>query len=104
MSETNLQSKKEQDIHSISSKETLYTRDIDSNDQGIINIISILLTNICEDNNNKIQNEITKCFESETQPSINIEDYITRLYNFSKPNESIICLISFMHLNYYLSF
>ena len=90
MSETNLQSKKEQDIHSISSKETLYTRDIDSNDQGIINIISMLLTNICEDNNNKIQKEITKCFESETQPSISIEDYITRLYNFSKSNESTI--------------
>ena len=90
MSETNSQSKKEQDIYSISSKETLYRREFDSNEQGIVNIISMLLTNICEDNNNKNQNEISNCFESEAQPSISIQDYITRLYNFSKPNESTI--------------
>ena len=57
---------------------------------GIIQIISELFTNICDDKNNKNKNNITKYFDIETQPSISIKDYIARLYNFSNPNQSTI--------------
>ena len=91
MSEINYQSKIEKEIYSISDNEQFCRRiDIYSFDPGIIQIISELFTNICDDKNNKNKNNITKYFDIETQPSISIKDYIARLYNFSNPNQSTI--------------
>ena len=90
MSETNFKSKLEKELYSSLDKESLYERNEIPYDQGIINIISLLLTNICEENNEKNKNGIDKYFETQVEPSINIKDYITRLFVFSKPEESTI--------------
>ena len=90
MSETNIKSKIEKELYSSLDKESFYERNEISYDQGIINIISLLLTNICEENNEKNKNGIDKYFETQVEPSINIKDYITRLFVFSKPEESTI--------------
>ena len=90
MSETNIKSKIEKELYSSLDKESFYERNEIPYDQGIINIISLLLTNICEENNEKNKNGIDKYFETQVEPSINIKDYITRLFVFSKPEESTI--------------
>ena len=91
MSEINFKSKIEKEIYSISDNEQFCRRiEIYSFDSGIIQIISELFTNICDDKNNKNKNNIMKYFDIETQPSISIKDYIARLYNFSNPNQSTI--------------
>ena len=90
MSETNIKSKIEKELYSSLDKESFYERNEIPYDQGIINIISLLLTNICEENNEKNKNGIDKYFETQVKPSINIKDYITRLFVFSKPEESTI--------------
>ena len=95
MSETNFKSKIEKELYSSLDKESFYERNEIPYDQGIINIISLLLTNICEENNEKNKKVIDKYFETNVEPSISIKDYITRLFVFSKPEESTIisCLI-----------
>ena len=61
----------------------------------IIEIISDLLNNICEENKDKSENinKNIKPFMTESIPSLSIKDYLTRLSQFTKINESTIILI-----------
>ena len=61
----------------------------------IIEIISDLLNNICEENKVKSDNinKNIKPFMTESIPSLSIKDYLTRLSQFTKINESTIILI-----------
>ena len=90
MSETNFKTNKDKDIYNILNKESFYERNDAPYDQGLVDIISLLFTNICEENNEKNKNGVDKYFETKSEPSISIKDYIKRLYEFSKPNESTI--------------
>ena len=61
-----------------------------------IKIISDLLNNICEENENNAQNinsKNIKHFMTQSIPSVSIEDYIMRLCQFTETNESTIILI-----------
>ena len=61
-----------------------------------IKIISDLLNNICEENENKTQNISLiniKQFMTKVIPSISIEDYMMNLFIYTKINESTIILI-----------
>ena len=75
---------------------------IDSNtadekqEKKIIEKMSELLSDICDENTPKFKNEINpyiKPFLSKTIPSIKIKDYIERLYKYTKVNSSTIILI-----------
>mgnify|MGYP003571430727 CR=1 FL=1 len=61
----------------------------------MIEIISDLLNNICEENKVKSENinKNIKPFMTESIPSLSIKDYLTRLSQFTKINESTIILI-----------
>lgn len=61
----------------------------------MIEIISDLLNNICEENKVKSENinKNIKPFMTESIPSLSIKDYLTRLSQFTKMNESTIILI-----------
>ena len=61
----------------------------------MIEIISDLLNNICEENKVKSDNinKNIKPFMTESIPSLSIKDYLTRLSQFTKINESTIILI-----------
>ena len=61
----------------------------------LIEIISDLLNNICEENKVKSDNinKNIKPFRTESIPSLSIKDYLTRLSQFTKINESTIILI-----------
>ena len=61
----------------------------------MIEIISDLLNNICEENKDKSENinKNIKPFMTESIPSLSIKDYLTRLSQFTKINESTIILI-----------
>ena len=61
----------------------------------LIEIISDLLKNICEENKVKSDNinKNIKPFMTESIPSLSIKDYLTRLSQFTKINESTIILI-----------
>jgi hypothetical protein len=61
----------------------------------MIEIISDLLNNICEENKDKSENinKNIKPFMTESIPSLSIKDYLTRLSLFTKINESTIILI-----------
>ena len=61
----------------------------------LIEIISDLLNNICEENKVKSDNinKNIKPFMTESIPSLSIKDYLTRLSQFTKINESTIILI-----------
>ena len=61
----------------------------------MIEIISDLLNNICEENKVKSENinKNIKPFMTESIPSLSIKDYLTRLSLFTKINESTIILI-----------
>ena len=61
----------------------------------IIEIISDLLNNICEESKDKSENinKNIKPFMTESIPSLSIKDYLTRLSQFTKINESTIILI-----------
>ena len=61
----------------------------------MIEIISDLLNNICEENKVKSENinKNIKPFMTESIPSLSIKDYLIRLSQFSKMNESTIILI-----------
>ena len=61
----------------------------------MIEIISDLLINICEENKVKSDNinKNIKPFMTESIPSLSIKDYLTRLSQFTKINESTIILI-----------
>jgi hypothetical protein len=61
----------------------------------IIEIISDLLNNICEENKDKSENinKNIKPFMTESIPSLSIKDYLIRLSQFTKINESTIILI-----------
>lgn len=60
-----------------------------------VELISDLLKNICEENKKKkIQKSISiKFFTNKNIPSITIKDYLIRLTNYSKINESTIILV-----------
>ena len=61
-----------------------------------IKIISDLLNNICEENENKTKNIASiyvKPFMTKNIPSVSIENYMMRLFQFTKINESTIILI-----------
>jgi hypothetical protein len=61
----------------------------------MIEIISDLLNNICEENKVKSDNinKNIKPFMTESIPSLSIKDYLIRLSQFTKINESTIILI-----------
>ena len=61
----------------------------------LIEIISDLLNNICEENKVKSDsiNKNIKPFMTESIPSLSIKDYLIRLSQFTKINESTIILI-----------
>ena len=62
----------------------------------IINKISDLLSNICDENTKTIDNEknpFIKPFLSKIIPQISIKDYLERLYKYSRINSSTIILI-----------
>lgn len=61
----------------------------------MIEIISDLLNNICEENKVKSENinKNVKPFMTESIPSLSIKDYLTRLSQFTKINDSTIILI-----------
>ena len=61
----------------------------------MIEIISDLLNNICEENKVKSENinKSVKPFMTESIPSLSIKDYLTRLSQFTKINDSTIILI-----------
>ena len=61
----------------------------------MIEIISDLLNNICEENKVKSENinKSIKPFMTESIPSLSIKDYLIRLSQFTKMNESTIILI-----------
>ena len=60
-----------------------------------IEIISDLLNNICEENKikNEVQNIKIKPFTTKNIPSMSIKDYLLRLSQYTKINESTIILI-----------
>ena len=60
-----------------------------------IEIISDLLNNICEENKikNEVQNIKIKQFTTKNIPSMSIKDYLLRLSQYTKINESTIILI-----------
>ena len=63
----------------------------------IIEKISELFTEICDENKSELNpnntNTLIKPFISKQIPSISIKDYLTRLYKYSKINNSTIVLI-----------
>ena len=62
----------------------------------IIQKISDLLTNLCDENTkdyNSEKNQYIKPFLSRIIPTISIKDYLWRLYKYSKMNSSTIILI-----------
>ena len=67
----------------------------ENSEKKIIKKISDLFSNICQENTknyNKENNSITKPFLS-INPSISINDYLDRLYKYSKMNISTVILI-----------
>ncbi len=67
----------------------------ENSEKKIIKKISDLFSNICQENTknfNKENNSITKPFLS-ISPSISINDYLERLYKYSKMNISTVILI-----------
>ena len=60
-----------------------------------IEVISDLLNNICEENKikNEVQNIKIKPFTTKNIPSMSIKDYLLRLSQYTKINESTIILI-----------
>ncbi len=65
-------------------------------EKKIIEKMSELLSDICDENTHKFKNEINpyiKPFLAKTIPSISIKDYIERLYKYTKINSSTIILI-----------
>ena len=67
----------------------------ENSEKKIIKKISDLFSNICQENTknyNKENNPITKPFLS-ANPSISINDYLDRLYKYSKMNISTVILI-----------
>ena len=87
-------------INSISSKKK-YAKTEEFNKEeelaklSTIEIISDLFINICEENKAKKNknNYLLKSFTNKNIPSISIKDYLIRLSNYSKVNESTITLI-----------
>ena len=61
----------------------------------IIELISDLLSNICEENKkkNKQKNLLIKCFNNKNIPSISIKDYLFRLIKHTQINKSTIIII-----------
>ena len=79
--------KKNDKIFQISEEETVPLKTIE--------IISDLLNNICEENKDKTENidKNIKPFMTKNIPSMPIKDYLIRLCQFTKINESTIILI-----------
>ena len=85
--------------NSIFKKKCVVIEDLTKEDEIIINsiidIISDLFINICEENKTKktTNNFLLKSFTNKNIPSITIKDYLLRLSKYSKVNESTIILI-----------
>lgn len=86
--------------NSISSKKKYAKTEVFSQEEELrklstIEIISDLFINICEENKTKKKqkNYLLKSFTNKNIPSISIKDYLIRLSNYSKVNESTIILI-----------
>ena len=85
--------------NSIFKKKCVIIEDLTKEDEIIINsiidIISDLFINICEENKTKktTNNFLLKSFTNKNIPSITIKDYLLRLSKYSKVNESTIILI-----------
>ena len=106
-----------------SSKNSLYSKEnvilkqqsnaTTRNDNSFIKIISELLTNICEENKNKMNQKTfqLKTFISKKIPAISIQDYIERLLKYGKTFNEIfiivliyldtVCAQNSITLNYY---